>query len=189
MWTRVEFYLLYSSNDDILNEYSPIEIANGRGRHYVAMDRQATLLSRIAFGWMFSSICSIALGPLLLIIYRLASVGHLEPEDLRLPVQMALPYDLTSWPGYHLTYLGCIITIMCTGNSMVLMDCVFLGLCSHIIACQRDLQDMLRELDGPADAVVNRHGQREGEHMDKEQSRAVERRLTECVQFHYEILT
>lgn len=174
----------------------------GRQRHYRTMDARATLLSRIVFGWMFSSIASIALGPLLLMLYHKVAVGDLTRSMYRQPVEMRLPYDYTAWPAFELTYVACIFTIICTGNTMVIVDCLFLGLCSHIIACQRDLQDMLAELGGAGrfgggwtgNAAVGRIRRARnypdrGELIVGDESWRLERRLRECVRFHYEILT
>lgn len=81
-------------------------------------------------------------------------------------------------PGFQLTYILCYISITCIGYTIVMTDCVFMGVCSQIIASQKDLQDMLRE------SVVHWDV---GSAKTKNQLE-VDRRIMECVTFHNRIV-
>lgn len=93
--------------------------------------------------------------------------------SVKLYVQLAhrLPFDIYRSPGYEFTYVFCILPIICIGYTIAMTDCMFMGVCSQIIASQKDLQDMLCEL------VT---GDRSGSVVDW--------RLKKCIQFHNQII-
>lgn len=57
-----------------------------------------------------------------------------------------MPYDETKSPMYEVTYILCVLAIICCGFTIALIDCIFMGVCTQIIACQKDLQDKLAEI-------------------------------------------
>lgn len=86
------------------------------------------------------------------------------------------PYDIYESPAFQLTYVLCFVSVICIGYTIVTTDCMFMGLCSQIIASQKDLQDMLHEL-----IPVN------GIRLAKSGNINIDRRLQECVTFHNHI--
>lgn len=112
----------------------------GRLKHYAALNRQATFLSRINIAWMTNSICSICLGPALLVLYHALWVGDLRPDMYRQPVGLVFPFDIFRSPAYECIYVLCFVAITCIGYTIAMTDCMFLGVCTQVIACQRDLQ-------------------------------------------------
>lgn len=57
-----------------------------------------------------------------------------------------MPYDTEISPMFGVTYGICVLTIICTAFTLALTDSLFMGFCTQIIACQKDLQDKLEEL-------------------------------------------
>lgn len=57
----------------------------GRSHHYLAMNKQTTFWSRIDIAVMTNSICSICLGPILVVFYHYI-MGDLSSDMYRQPV-------------------------------------------------------------------------------------------------------
>lgn len=150
----------------------------GRLEHYANMNRWTNIFTRIDMGWMTTSILSICLGPILGVLYHATVLGDLQPEMYRQPVGVVFPFNSDTTPGYEFVYVLCFVSITCIGYTISFTDCVFMGSCAQIVACQRDLRDMLAEVD------VNRCST---EPLTTSERRDVERRLRECVRFHYAI--
>lgn len=81
MCKYMHYYRLYTINKRI----SFSEELLGRTRHYVAMNKQIALFSRIDIAVMTSSINSICFGPLFLVFYHYLK-GDLTNEMYRQPV-------------------------------------------------------------------------------------------------------
>lgn len=57
-----------------------------------------------------------------------------------------MPYDTSVTPMYEITYVLCVLTIICVASAALITECFFMGVCSQIIACQKNLQDNLSKL-------------------------------------------
>lgn len=132
---------------------------------------------------MTNSICSICLGPILLVLYHAVWVGDLSEDMFRQPVGLVFPFDINRSPAFECVYVMCFVSTMFIGYTIVMADCIFLGVCSQVIASQHDLQDMLVELDEECDRR-RRNGVLTYSGVDQ---RRIESRLVECVRFNYDI--
>lgn len=105
-------------------------------------------------------------------------------EDMfRQPVGLVFPFDINRSPAFECVYVMCFVSTMFIGYTIVMADCIFLGVCSQVIASQHDLQDMLVELDEECDRR-RRNGVLTYSGVDQ---RRIESRLVECVRFNYDI--
>lgn len=149
----------------------------GRLNHYAAMNRLTNFLSRIHIAWVTNSIVTICAGPVLVLLY--AKYITADPLSMRrLPVALVFPFDTQRSPAYECVFALSFVSITCIGYTMVLTDCVFLGTCAQIVACQRDLQDMLGEIHGAAGVLL----------FTDQVSMEVGQRWKECTRFHNDIL-
>lgn len=142
------------------------------------MNRLTNVFTRIDMGWMTTSILSICLGPILGVLYHATVLGDLEPEMYRQPVGVVFPFNTDTTPGYEFVYVLCFVSITCIGYTISFTDCIFMGSCAQIVASQRDLRDMLTEVDAERKAIRP---------LNVREQHYVERRLRECVLFHYQI--
>lgn len=142
---------------------------------------------------MTNSICSICLGPALSVLYHAVWVGDAHAGMWRQPVGLRFPFDISRTPWFEFVYVWCFVAITCIGYTIAMTDCIFMGVCTQVIACQRDLQDMLAEVGAGTCRDSRQQGGeqraiRDVKMFSRSDERIIERELVECVRFHYDIL-
>lgn len=153
---------------------------------------------------MTNSICAICLGPMIVIAYHGLIVGDLRPDMYRQPIGLVFPFDMLRSPAYQIVYVMMFMSTTCIGYTISMTNCIFMCVCTQIIACQKDLQDMLGEMDVGSGGCVENDGQDGGKNgagavggrtrrrssvlaYSALDSMRIEGRLKDCVRFHYEI--
>lgn len=92
------------------------------------------------------------------------------------PIGVVYPFDTATTPGFQIVYAIAIMSTTCISNTICFADCLFMGICGQIVACKRDLRDMLAEID-----ANNR------EQLTGTEQLIIEGRLNRCVRFHHKI--
>lgn len=105
----------------------------------------------------------------------------------RLPAEIYTPYDIAKSPAFEITYLISAMSIISSVYMMAIVDSIYLGVCTVLIACQCDLIDLLESVNDP-DGSDGR--KLHGDFVYEYSSKGMERfriRLKQCLLFHYEI--
>lgn len=161
------------------------EVQNGRIIHYIQQLRRGEFCSRIVYGWITftGSLCCIV--PFFEYLNHAVIAKDLTKEMYRLPTEIYTPYDIAQSPAFEITYLVLAMSVVLSVYMMAIVDSIYLGVCTVLIACQNDLLDMLENNSDGFD------GQKMYENVLYEySSEELERfriRLKQCLLFHYEI--
>lgn len=128
----------------VLNSF--LELTEGRIQIYWEYEKQRQSIARMYYRILTAAIV-LGMGlPLLVVLFNYWR-GSLTPDIWYIPMPGSFFYDITTSPGFELTYLWQMVTLIGIVRSYGAIDSLFMGLCIHIGAGYRDLCDMVLEID------------------------------------------